>query len=146
MPFHSGCVFSSRSTSRRIATSAAVPPGAVLRRRKSSWRGASTAALQRDQVVLRRIVRVGRRRVGIVAGRARTRSRADRRNGLERVGRQRIVRGERIAREHGARNFAALGEQRVAKLDRLRAGGRRGARSAGGRPTRTAVSRTKARS
>ena len=39
--------FNAPSTSRRMATSAAVPPGAVLRRLNSSWRGPSTHCCRR---------------------------------------------------------------------------------------------------
>ena len=45
--------------SSRIATSAAVPPGARLRRRSSSWRGGSTASSSACRLRGRRVLLVG---------------------------------------------------------------------------------------
>ena len=110
----------------RISTSAAVPPGAMLRRRNSSWRGGSTARCSALEVVGRRIGSgTPPRRASLPPGRANSRCASTSKKLRAAALVERLVGGERLARERGARVFAAFGQQRLAQREQLLRGARR---------------------
>ena len=76
-------------------------------------------ALQRDQVARRGVARIGRGGARDRRGRRREFGCKQVDERLERVRGQRVIGGERFAREGRARHFAALRQQRVAQGDRF---------------------------